>query len=281
MGVPDELRADCGRCAGLCCTALPFARSSDFPVGKPAAVPCRHLAADHSCEIHDRLRAEGWRGCTVFECFGAGQQVVQVTYAGRTWADSPELAPEMVAAFEVMRLVHEVRWYAGDLVERHAEGLPADLLAEVTALGERAGRLAAAPAPELTPEAASSLQGQAGPLLVRASAALRAGAAARAGRARGRGGRRFSAYADLAGADLRGADLTGSDLRGSLLIGADLTGATLDRTDLLGADLRDCRLGAVDLTHTLYLTQAQVNAALGDAATALPPRLHPPRHWPA
>lgn len=152
----------------------------------------------------------------------------------------------MFAAFEVMRLVHEVRWYARDLVERHAEELPPELLAEVTVLAERAGRLAAAPAPELTPEAARSLQGQAGPLLVRASAALRSGVTARGGRARGRGGRRISAYADLAGVDLHGADLTRAVLRGALLIGADLTGATLDRTDLLGADLRDCRLGAVE-----------------------------------
>lgn len=29
-----EVRADCSRCFGLCCVALPFARSADFAVDK-------------------------------------------------------------------------------------------------------------------------------------------------------------------------------------------------------------------------------------------------------
>ena len=44
-GVP-ELTADCGRCFGLCCVALPFSRSADFAYDKPAGEPCVNLQPD-------------------------------------------------------------------------------------------------------------------------------------------------------------------------------------------------------------------------------------------
>src|SRR5690606_37914114 len=81
MGVVhDPLTADCSRCAGLCCVALPFAASADFAVDKAAGTPCGHLQPDFRCGIHDGLREAGYPGCTVFDCFGAGQRVVQVTF---------------------------------------------------------------------------------------------------------------------------------------------------------------------------------------------------------
>lgn len=73
LGRREDLGGDCANCFGLCCVALAFSRSSDFPVDKPAGEPCVNLVDDDSCAIHDRLRPSGCRGCTVFDCFGAGQ----------------------------------------------------------------------------------------------------------------------------------------------------------------------------------------------------------------
>ena len=42
----DELQADCAHCFGLCCVALPFARSADFAVDKPAGT-VTSVRADH------------------------------------------------------------------------------------------------------------------------------------------------------------------------------------------------------------------------------------------
>ncbi len=123
-----ELRADCSRCAGLCCVALPFVRSADFAIDKPAGMPCRHLQVDDRCRIHDRLGPEGFPGCEVFDCFGAGQQVVQVTFGGRSWRDGDAVAGPMFAAFDTLRAVHEMRWYLADAV---VPRLPADLTEEV------------------------------------------------------------------------------------------------------------------------------------------------------
>jgi uncharacterized protein YjbI with pentapeptide repeats len=85
--------------------------------------------------------------------------------------------------------------------------------------------------------------------------------------------------ADLVGARLRGADLSGADLRGAHLIGADLRGADLTAADLIGADLRGADLGGADLGRSLFVTQAQLEAASGDDDTRLPPSLTRPAHW--
>src|SRR6185437_7197530 len=49
-----ELRADCGRCFGLCCVAPAFVRSADFAIDKPAGQPCPNLATtSFDCSLHD------------------------------------------------------------------------------------------------------------------------------------------------------------------------------------------------------------------------------------
>ena len=103
-----DLVADCGRCAGLCCVALPFAATADFAIDKAAGVPCPNLADDFSCRIHDRLRPEGFPGCIAYDCSGAGQRVTQVVFDGRTWRSDPTIAESMFATFRVVRPVHEL-----------------------------------------------------------------------------------------------------------------------------------------------------------------------------
>ncbi len=38
-----DLKADCEKCFGLCCVALPFAASADFAFDKQAGSPCINL----------------------------------------------------------------------------------------------------------------------------------------------------------------------------------------------------------------------------------------------
>jgi hypothetical protein len=262
-----HLRADCSRCAGLCCVAPAFAASADFAIDKPAGTPCRHLRDDFRCGIHDRLRETGFPGCTVFDCFGAGQQVTQTTFGGRSWRESPELAGAQFAVLPVMRQLHEVLWYLTEAAELPAA---APLRQEVIALRERAGQLAAGSADALRTLDVAAFRGEAGDLLHRVSELVRAGLPRRARDRRG---------ADLMGRDLRKAALRGASLRGAYLIGADLRGADLTATDLLGADLRAADVRGADLGTALFLTQPQVTAAVGDMSTCLPAGLARPPHW--
>jgi uncharacterized protein YjbI with pentapeptide repeats len=49
--------------------------------------------------------------------------------------------------------------------------------------------------------------------------------------------------------------------------------------DLIGADLREADLRGADLSGALFLSQAQLNAALGDPRTRLPRTVARPSHW--
>jgi hypothetical protein len=257
-----ELVADCSRCAGLCCVLLPFAAVAGFGNDKAGGTPCHHLGADDRCEIHATLRADGWPGCAAFDCFGAGQQVVQVTYAGRSWRDAEVDRGEMAAVFSVLRVLHEMLAHLGEAVDRAGRG--GELRAEVRALVD------GTPA-ELLAVDIDGLRDRVGEELGAVSAALRA--------ADGRAGVDLAGR-DLAGQDLRGHDLRRANLRGAVLIRADLRGADLADADLLGSDLRDADLRGARLAAALFLSQAQVNTARGDAATSLPVRLRRPGDWP-
>ncbi|MFC4224838.1 pentapeptide repeat-containing protein [Lysinibacter cavernae] len=85
--------------------------------------------------------------------------------------------------------------------------------------------------------------------------------------------------ADLIGVDLAATDLRRVNLRGAYLIAANLRGADLRGADLIGVDLRDTDLRDADLSDALFVTQMQLNAARGNAATRIPGRLQRPAHW--
>jgi hypothetical protein len=238
------LRADCASCAGLCCVVLPFARSADFAIDKPAGTPCLHLRGDFRCGIHATLREAGFPGCAAYDCYGAGQRATQSS------GGDP-------AVFATLLILHELLWYLDEAVVRAPSEELRAAYASTAALADEPGAADVA-----------AHRAVVAPLLRAASASLR--------RPRPHP---YGPGADLAGASLRGADLSDLDLRGAICIGADLRGAVLARTDLIGADLRGADLSGADLHEALYLTRSQVGAARGDAATRLPPRLDRPARW--
>ncbi|HEY1486529.1 MAG TPA: pentapeptide repeat-containing protein [Micromonosporaceae bacterium] len=262
MSAPDrsDLRADCARCVGLCCVAPAFTKSADFAFSKKAGQPCQNLLADCRCGIHARLRDRGFAGCTTFDCFGAGQKVAQVTFPGRHWRDEPR----MLAAFEVMRELHELLWYLTEaLTLRPGDEELREALAETSRLTERGPD-------DLLALDRSGHWRRVNELLLATSAHARSGVPGRKLERRG---------ADLTGKNLSGADLRGANLRGAYLIGANLTGADLRGADLIGADLRGANLAGADLSGCMFATQPQIDAAGGDSSTKLPASLRHPAHW--
>jgi len=254
------LAADCSRCFGLCCVLLPFSAAAGFGADKPGGTPCTHLDGADRCRIHATLREDGWPGCTVFDCFGAGQQVSQVTYGGTSWREQDNLG-EMAAVLSVMRQLHEMLAHLSEAQRRAPDDASRALLGEVAAWVDRSPE-------ELLGLDVDEVRSRVGAELSAASDRVRAGyeGADLAG-------------ADLAGQDLRTRDLRGARLRGALLIAADLRRVGLTDADLLGADVRDADVRGADLAAVLFLSQPQVNAMRGDAATTLPAHLARPAHW--
>ncbi|MGH3902648.1 MAG: pentapeptide repeat-containing protein [Pseudonocardiaceae bacterium] len=262
-----SLRADCERCFGLCCVAPAFSASADFAVDKGAGQACHHLQSDFRCAIHSNLREQGFPGCTVYDCFGAGQKVAQVTFDGQDWRRTPGIAVQMFTVFTIMRQLHGLLWYLTEALR-----LPParSLHGELSLALEETERLTRNSPDDLVELDVAAHRQDVNALLLRASELVRAEAPRRRTDRRG---------ADLIGANLRGADLRGANLRGAYLIGADLRDADLRMADLIGVDLRGADLRGADLTESIFLTQSQLNAARGNLNTKLPPSFTRPTHW--
>jgi uncharacterized protein YjbI with pentapeptide repeats len=263
---PASLRADCENCFALCCVAPAFSVSADFAINKPAGHACPNLQPDFRCGIHTELRDQGFRGCTVYDCFGAGQKVSQVTFEGQNWRRAPETAKQMFTVFPIVRDLHELLWYVTEALTLQAASR---LHPELSLVLEETERLS-----HLSPEALMKLDVAAhrrrvNNLLLDASALVRASVKRKVDH---RG-------ADLIGADLKGADLRGASLRGACLIGADLRGADLRLADVIGVDFRGADIRDADLTESIFLIQSQLDSAKGDARTRLSPLVVRPTHW--
>ncbi len=85
-----------------------FDRSDEFALDKPACVTCPNLDGRDRCRIHDRLELEGFGGCVLYDCLGAGQRVVQEVFGGASWREDLSLLPDMGRALVTLRGVHEL-----------------------------------------------------------------------------------------------------------------------------------------------------------------------------
>ena len=198
-----------------------------LPVSKSAGTPCRNLTPDFSCGIHAGLREQGWKGCTVFDCFGAGQQVSQVSFGGVSWRDAPETAAQMFAVLPVMHQVHEMLAHLSEAIALSSASAPPAALARKLEKAQR------------------ELADVIGPPAKRF--------------------RRHADLvgADLRGLDLRTADLNGALLIGVDLRDADLRHADLLGADLRDADLRGSRLDAALFLTRPQLAAARPGPARG------------------
>jgi hypothetical protein len=203
----------------------------------------------------------------VYDCFGAGQKVVQVTFGGQDWLHSPDIAERMFTVFGIVRGLHELLWYLTEALTWH----PASpLRGELRRAMEETERLTYHSPETLVAVDIKAHRQHVNGVLTRASELVRAGRSRKETDLRG---------ADLIGRSFRGADLTGANLRGAHLIGVDFTGADLGMADFTGADLRGADLSKANLATSIFLTQFQVNATKGDPDTRLPPSLTRPSHW--
>ncbi|MEH7414988.1 pentapeptide repeat-containing protein [Neobacillus drentensis] len=263
----EHLHAKCEDCFGLCCVALPFAASADFALDKNGGTPCPNLQSDFRCGIHQNLRQKGFKGCTVYECFGAGQKVSQVTFQGKDWRNYTETTKEMFDVFPIMQQLHEMLWYLTEALSLKAT---TSIHTELHQAIDQTEKLTLLSPEELKRLDVPAHRAEVNALLLKTSELVRADSQPKHKITRG---------TDLIGAKLRKADLREANLRGACLIAADLRDADIRKVDFIGADLRDANLSGADLTGSIFLTQAQINAAKGDARTKLPHLLSHPTHW--
>lgn len=269
--IRSSLKADCTQCFGLCCTALNLIASNDFAINKPAGIPCPNLQKDYHCRIHSELREKGFKGCTVFDCLGAGQMIAQTTFGGSSWQNQPENAEKMFKAFPVMEQLFEMIAFIAEALSYKSNPVLQQELTEQLDLLQRLTKLNADELLNL------DLNGYRQPvkvLLVKASREIRRRAVPDNGKRK-----LEQPGVDWMGKNLKGKDLRGMNLRGAYLIAANLEQADLRAVDFIGADLRDANFCGTDLSTSLFLTQMQINSATGNRQTQLPVHLDRPFHW--
>lgn len=270
-----DLKIECEKCFGFCCVALYFSASEGFPTDKEAGKPCINLQPDFRCTVHKKLRENGLKGCTAYDCFGAGQKVAQITYKGQDWRIDKELAKQMFDVFLIMRQLHEMLWYLTDALIVQTNGAVKE---KISSLASETERLT-----YLDPEALMELdiethRDAVNLLLQKTSEAARSKAISGQKNTLKRK-KTIAGRLDLFGADLRKTNLRGADLRGAFLIAANLSGTDLSGADLIGADLRDTDIRGANLAGSMFVTQSQINTAKGDSNTKLPESICHPTYW--
>lgn len=282
----NHLKPDCENCFGLCCVALYFSKHDGFPTDKHAGVPCPNLAQDYTCSIHENLSEQGLKGCTSYECFGAGQQVSQVTYdvfgGGQGWrtqgADHSS-SEQMFNIFLIMRQLHEMCWY---LYGALSYDIPTALADDVQYLLNKTEKTTLASPYELQTFDLLVHHHKVSAVINQAAQAIQAHTRQVLSKSSNFNENKIlntKQKRDFIGANLTNKELRCADLRGCLLIAANLEGADLCGTSFIGADLRDANLRGANLTQSLFLTQMQINGAKGDKYTKLPTNLSRPVHW--
>lgn len=267
----NNLKSDCNNCFGLCCVALPYGKSADFPFNKDGGVPCRNLCSNNLCSIHDKLRETGFRGCVSYECFGAGQHVSQSIFNGKDWRDSGEHAEEMYAVFPLVQQLHEMLWYLQhSLTLKETKSLHDSLLK----IYQETVELTVKNPEEILKIDIVAHRSKVNVLLIESSKLYRDN-----NNKKGKKSGLLKKKSDYLGANLKGLNLQGEDFRGKLMIASNLRESDLRRADFIGADLRDADLSGADLTEVLFITQSQINSAIGDVHTKIPSYLEKPTHW--
>lgn len=270
-----ELQPDCEKCFGLCCVALYFSSINGFPINKDVGKTCINLAGDFKCKVHENLNEKGLKGCIVYDCIGAGQKVAQVTYSGHDWKEKPEYSKEMFDVFIIMKQLHEMLWYLNEAVRlQNNSNINKDKLIIKIDEIENLTHLEAKSIINLD---LTSIKVGVNALLLQTSEFLRE--KVNNGKNTIKGKKALGRTLNLMGADLRKRYLRGINLSGAFLIAANLRGVDLSFTDLIGSDLRDADLSEANLSNSIFITQAQINSAKGDANTRLPKSITRPRHW--
>lgn len=270
-----ELKIDCEKCFGFCCIALYFSKTDGFPEDKESGKPCINLQSDFKCKVHRDLRKKGLKGCTAYDCFGAGQKVAQITYEGHDWRESPEYSNKMYDVFIVMRQLHEILWY---LAEAYRLQKDEKIKEEISKMIDETESITKLDRDSIIKVDLPGHRFRVNKLLLNTSKGIR-NKLNKNSKNRLRNRKMISGRLNLIGSDLKKVNLVGEDLSGALLIASDLSGVNLSGTDFIGADLRDADLRGANLRESIFITQAQINSAKGDISTVLPTSIVRPSHW--
>lgn len=269
------LKIDCEKCFGLCCVALYFSKTDGFPNDKKAGTPCVNLQSSFTCSEHKNLRKKGLKGCTGYDCFGAGQKVAQLTFEGKDWKEFKDLQNQMFEVFVIMRQLHEMLWYLGDALTFVSNKNIKDQLNSRIQEIEQLTKLDANSIMNIDIEKYRIKVNS----ILRMTNEIVKDKISQYKINNSKNKKNLKLGYDFIGANLTDTNLTGANFAGALLIASNMKNTDLKGANLIGADLRDADIRGANLEDAIFLTQYQINTAIGNCKTKLPKSLERPPHW--
>ncbi|MGL4762878.1 MAG: pentapeptide repeat-containing protein [Sarcina sp.] len=265
--IEKELKIDCKNCFGFCCVALYFSKMDGFPKDKVAGDPCSNLNEDFTCKVHSNLREKGLKGCTSYDCFGAGQKVASQIYNGVRWNEKKSLKDEMFEVFLIARQLHEMLWYlnmAYDFESRKEQKV------KIEEMIDKLNKLTILSPKEILSINIEKYRDSINVLLKATSIEVSNKSKVK--------NKKVISKNNIA-KNLSKENLRGADLSCSLLIAANLSNTDLTGANLIATDMRDTNIRGANLEKALFITQQQINATIGDSKTKLPSSITRPSYW--
>lgn len=262
----EQMKSDCSKCSGLCCTALFFSKMDGFPRDKASGQLCVNLLKDYRCRIHSQLEKQKMKGCMGYDCFGAGQHVTQIIYQGQTWCDMPNRSTEIFDVFIMVFQLYQIRYYLTEAISLIAaqplkKSIQCLLEENIELCHDRPAGILSLDL-ELYRHRSNHILKQVCKLLQQSMHR-----------------ENKKVPANFLGGNFNGRDMSGADLSTKLLIAANFEKSLFNGTIFLGADTRDTNFKDADLREAAFLTQGQVNSAKGNRNTKLPYHLDYPATW--
>lgn len=247
----ESLKIECQECLGICCTALYFSKIDGFYEDKKAGQDCINLDSQHRCKIYQELLVKNSKGCKIYDCFGAGQKVTQM-YLNRQVVDQ-----EVCKIYLIMYQLYQMLWYllqAKNYGQKQVNG-SLQTIQEIIQLSAK----------EILQTNIDTIIKEAKMALKKASDTLTAIDVTKK-----------QTYFQK---DLSFKNLDHKDFSMTIMIASNLEGSSLDKTNFLATDIRDTNIKNTDMSNCLFLTQGQINSAIGNQNTQLPSYLTKPETW--
>lgn len=262
----DELKIDCSKCSGLCCTALFFSKLDGFPEDKVAGKPCVNLQTDFRCKIHNELTKRKLKGCLNYDCFGAGQKVTQTIYNNSNWCTEPAKSQEMFKVFLIVFQLHQILYF---LEEAKTIILVRESWNEIGNLIEEGRNICKASPHDILTTDIDEYRNRVNDCLRKVSSLIKLNY----------NPNKKEHKKDFIGKSFKGKNFNGTDFSMNLLIAANFQECSFDGANFLGADTRDTDFSYADLREAVFITQGQVNCARGNSNTKLPAKFRRPISW--
>ncbi|MEG0457218.1 MAG: pentapeptide repeat-containing protein, partial [Oscillospiraceae bacterium] len=188
------------------------------------------------------------KGCLAYDCFGAGQKTTQHFINNINWKQDTAKNHDIFQTFQIIFQLNQMQWYLLDAFLLISDN---DLKTKIEDFIYENEKITNSGINEILNFNVEDYRFKINKILKQVC-------------------NTFSLYdyknkqKNYLGYDFKNENIIGKDFSMALLINANFENCILHNVNFLGADIRDSNLKNADLSHSVFLTQMQINSAKGN-----------------